>query len=84
MGKLFYIEFGKPDLESGWIVIGGSGLDAVYVVAESFDEAANKALKHIEGKVERKSIIDSNGDLDLSDHQVLIKSIKVATHEVVW
>lgn len=80
--KLFIVEFGKPDM-GGWGSIGG-GQSPLYVIANSYDEAAKKAMIYAESKIEGQSVVDSDGSLKLNHEELRIKAVKLACEEIVW
>lgn len=80
--KLFIVEFGKPDM-GGWVSFGGNQRP-VYVIANSYDEAAKKAMIYAESNIEGQSVMDSDGNLNLNNEELRIKAVKLACEEVVW
>ena len=85
MKKLFIIEFGRPNGER-YSLYGSDTHDPVYVVANSYDHAAAKAIDYVESKPkENSSVLDSDGSLKLNKEPVqIVKNIKLASDEVVW
>jgi hypothetical protein len=82
--KLFVVQFGKPDT-GGWISMGSSnGLTDLFVIAKSYDEAAQKALEYAYEKTEKQSFVDYDGSLKVGDTEVKIKAVKLACEEFVW
>lgn len=87
--KLFYVEFGEPETP-GYYGGGSSKQKPLYVIAKSYDEAAKKAMNYTLAKqeevIESKSIIDADGSLKLSteDDDIKIKSVKLASNEIIY
>lgn len=82
--KLFVVQFGKPDT-GGWISIGSSnGLTDLFVIAKSYDEAAQKALEYAFEKTDKQSVVDYDGSLRVGDNEIKIKAVKLACEEFVW
>jgi len=82
-GKLFIVEFGKPDM-GNYISFGGNGQKPLFVIANSYDEAAKKAMVYAESKVEKQSVIGADGSLNLNNEELMVKSVKLACDEIVW
>jgi len=86
---LFYVEFGEPRLR-GLSFSFSTGQAPVFVVAKDYNEAAEKALAYVEYKnnnQEKRSILTPDGSLDnsaIDKEDVKIKSISIASEEVVW
>jgi hypothetical protein len=81
--KIFLVEFGKPDLSH---FIGfGNNQDYVFVIAETYDDAAQKALLFAENNTRKsESIIDIDGSLRLQESTCLqVKSIKIVANEII-
>jgi len=78
--KMFKVSFGK--LSNPW------GSDKVtYCVAESYDEAADKALRRELESLEGKppSVIDINGDLvPPRTGPITVKSVELVTDDLVY
>lgn len=87
--KLFYVEFGEPETP-GYYGGGSSKQKPLYIIAKSYDEAAKKAMNYVDAQQEEvqesKSIIDSDGSLRLNteDDCIKIKSIKIASDEIIY
>lgn len=90
--KLFIVEFGTPDGSMTLMSLMNSGQKPLYVVATSYDEAAQKALMYAEAKREEnggdsKSIVTPDGSLRLDDDddfELTVKGVRIASDEVVW
>lgn len=82
-GKLFIVEFGKPDM-GNYISYGSNGQKPLFVIANSYDEAAKKAMVYAESKVEKQSVIGADGSLNLNNEELMVKSVKLACDEIVW
>jgi hypothetical protein len=84
-GKLFIVEFGKPDLGSGgYISFGSNTQKPLFVIANSYDEAAKKATAYAESKVEKQSVVGADGSLNLNNEELMVKSVRLACDEIVW
>lgn len=81
--KLFIVEFGKPD-KGNWISFSSGGLEPIFVIAESYDEAASKAIEYAETKVENKSVVDNDDSLKGEPNKLTIKSIKLCCEEFIY
>jgi len=84
---LFCVEFGESRLSG--MSFSGSGQAPVFVVAKDYNEAAEKALAYVEYKNNqvKRSILTPDGSLDnrvINKKDVSIKSISIASEEVVW
>lgn len=82
--KLFYVEFGEPDFEGFSIFTGKYTQLPLFVIAKSYDEAVSKALLHVETTQESGSVISSDGSLDLNKDEIKIKSIRLASDEIIF
>jgi hypothetical protein len=87
---LFYVEFGEPRLRGLSFTFGGSQAP-VFVVAKDYNEAAEKALAYVEYKNSddgnKRSILTADGSLDnsvLDKEDIKIKSISIASEDIVW
>jgi hypothetical protein len=83
-GKLFIVEFGKPDTAGGWISFGGNSQKPLYVIANNYNEAAKKAIEHAENSRENQSVLSPDGSLNLNDEKLIVKGIRLACEEIVW
>lgn len=83
--KLFLVEFGKPSV--GNVVYYGNKQDSLFVIAKGYDDAEQKALRHIELKMEgekSKSILDYDGSLRLNeDSEIQVSVVKIVSNEIV-
>lgn len=79
MKKLFLIEFGNPD-PHGW---NCSTKESIYVIADNYEESVAKAMIFMEGKSEKRSVVDYDGSLNLNSLEIKIKAIKLISEEVV-
>jgi hypothetical protein len=88
--KLFYIEFGEAQQSLQMSLFAPpSQIQPLYVVATGYDEAAEKALAYVEYKQfhEPQNILDDDGSLispSSTKQKIRIKTIKIASDEVVW
>ncbi|MBK7638147.1 MAG: hypothetical protein IPJ13_30625 [Saprospiraceae bacterium] len=83
-GKLFIVEFGKPDMGSSYISFGSGTQKPLFVIANSYDEAAKKAMIYAESKTETQSVIGADGSLNLNNEELMVKSVRLACDEIVW
>ena len=81
--KLFIVEFGKPDM-GNYISFGGGGQCPLFVMARTYDEAANKAMLFAESKSDKQSVVGYDGSLNISTEELKIKTVKLACDEIVW
>ncbi len=82
-GKLFIVEFGKPDT-GNHTSFGSNGQNPLFVIANSYDEAAKKAMVYAESKAEKRSVIGADGSLNLNNEELMVKSVRLACDEIVW
>lgn len=87
--KLFLVEFGEPEVPDVMSFRFG-GPRPVYVVANDYNEAANKAMLYMEAKKDtmpKKSIIGEDGSLNnLNERKEEIKviAVRLASDEIIW
>lgn len=77
------VEFGEPD-RGGWVSYGST--DPCYVIAESYDEAAQKALVYKSQSIEPSKILDWDGSLNIRDKdgkELKVKSVKIVSNEII-
>lgn len=75
--KLYIVEFGKPD-KPGFSGFGNT--DYIYIVAETYNQAAGKALAY--RKEYGLPITSMDGSL-LGSEEMTIKLIKLASEQVI-
>ncbi len=80
--KIFIVEFGKPDM--GNYISLGSSRNSLFVIAESYEKAFQKAIVYAESQDETQSVIDEDGSLRLRDDNYQIKSIKMVSDIIVF
>lgn len=90
MGKLlFHVEFGEPSLESYG---GRSDIKSVFILADSYNEAEQKAEKHLNKKLEEillkseKSVLTSDGSLRLpvdDERPIYVRVVKLISDNVI-
>lgn len=83
--QIYIVEFGKTD-RLGWVSFGVGGQEPLYVIANSYDDAANKAKQYIDTIPAEKQpgIIDSDGSLNLPEDNCLrIKGVKLLTDNII-
>ena len=88
--KLFYVEFGEPRVRMS-LSFSFNPIQPVFVVATDYNQAAEKALAYIEYKRSlepRKGVLTSDGSLnrhmDEEPEEVKIRSVSIASEDVVW
>jgi len=78
MKKLFIVQYtGGSSAGMGLISLLSSSGSQLYVIADSYDEAAHKAIVHLQQKASNRSIFDENGSLRLNELEFKITSIQV-------
>lgn len=83
--KLFIVEFGKPDMGS-YISFGGGGQRPLYVIAKTYDEAAQKGLEYAIMKTQSLSVVSYDGSIvtPKNEEEIMVKSVRLACEEIVW
>ena len=94
MNKLFYIEFGEPQQSHMFSFGGGgSGVQPIYVVANDYQQASDKATLYLENYLkndpEATSILDGDGSLKTRPDQKTptppqIISVKLLSNEIIY
>lgn len=79
--QIYVVEFGKPD-SLGLMSFGGS-IQPVFVIAEDYQEAADKALSYI-ASTKSNSVICEHGSLNLIDEEVNVKAVKLLTNNIIF
>lgn len=84
--KIFLVEFGQPTIGTSF---GNFGKENDFlIIAESYDEAVNKAIKHKKENIEPKdTIFDSDGSLKKIKEErnpLSISSVKMLTDKIIW
>ncbi len=79
--QIYIVEFGKPD-SLGWTGFGGS-IQPVYVIAEGYQEAADKAFSYIES-TKSSSVIGEHGSLNLSKEEVNVTAVRLLTNNIIF
>jgi hypothetical protein len=82
--KLYVVEFGRPSGNDNWIVISGSRQGPVYVVARTYDEAAQKAIDYLEANTTKQSVLDSDGSLKMNQEELRVNAVKLASDFIIW
>lgn len=77
MKNLYEIDFNDNKGVFSWGVTRSS----IYVIAESYEQAAVKAMLYLESKP--KQIIDEDGSLQ-QEAKLAIKAIRLISDEVIW
>jgi hypothetical protein len=85
--KLFVVEFGRPEI--GFNMFSISAHPPIYVVANDYNEAAEKALAYAEYKrtTTPRNILTDDGSLNPNngkDEEIKIKAIRLASEEIIW
>ena len=92
--KLFYVEFGEPQ-QSNMFSFGGSGsgVQPIYVVADDYQKASDKAGIYLQNYLatnpEANSILDGDGSLKTRPDQKpptppQIISVKLLSNEIIY
>lgn len=81
---LFIVEFGEAEIINTY---RSSQQSPIFVVANDYNEAADKALAYIEYKnsLKLKNVLTEDGSLNKTTNEpIKIKAIRLASEEVVW
>lgn len=85
INKLFRVDLGDPDSGRGFISFGGDN-SMFFVVANDYNEAANKVIQYLQSVEKAKRIIDADGSLIQHNltSEIKIKSINLVTNELIF
>jgi len=81
MKQIYLVEFGKPDFSTNFF-IQQPQVAPLYVIAESYPEAVEKATNFLNESLSKMSVIGVDGSLNIQD-EINIKSIRLISENFI-
>lgn len=78
--KLYMVEFGKPSVQMFSV-----NTCTAFVMAKSYDEAAEKAMLHMANKPFKGNVLTDDGSINpAAVEELMVKSVKLVCEEIVY